>query len=306
MELDIFSHLGQSAVTAEEVAHAIGADARGTRMLLDVLVSLGLVMKQGNAYAAGDEARFLVPSNPEFLSARFEAANEPKVWPQLTEVIRTGEPVERLDTPSVASAVFRKLIHQIHIEHEPRARRLAAILLGDAPQPALRVLDVAAGSGVWGIALARASEAVRVTAHDRPEILPTTKEYVDRCGLTNGFDYLPGDLCSANFGVGIFDIAIVGNIVHWEGEAASCDLFHKLYRAIRPGGRIVVIDMIPDDDRTGPTFALMFALNTLLFTQLGDTYTLHEYEAWLSEAGFNGLETRDIGSHSPVLITYKT
>lgn len=302
-ELGIFSRLPPSGATAYEAAHMVQANARSIRMLLDVLVSMGLLSKLSGAYVATEPAKQLLDSSsPTFLSGRFEAGNDPKIWPRLTEVIRTGKPVEPLNEASRAAAVFEKLIHKIHIEHEPRARRLATALLADGLESVQRVLDIAAGSGVWGIALAQASSELRITVHDRPEILPITREYIQHSNLSQQFDYLPGDLRDCDFGEAQFDIAILGNIVHWEGEAASRELLRKLHRALAPAGRIVIIEMIPNDNRTGPTFALMFALNTLLFTDCGDTYTFREYDDWLRDAGYCGATPYDIGSHSAAII----
>ena len=167
------------------------------------------------------------------------------------------------------------------------------------------MLDVAAGSGVWGIAFAEADAEARVTAQDFPGVLPTTREYVRRHGLEERFDFLAGDLREVDFGEGRYDVAVLGNIVHSEGEDSSRDLFRRLRRALKDGGRIVVIDMLPNDARTGPPYQLIFALNMLVNTERGDTYTLAEYTAWLNDAGFARVETADIGSHSPAVIGHR-
>ena len=136
-------------------------------------------------------------------------------------------------------------------------------------------------------------------------VLPTTREYVRRHGLEERFDYLAGDLKEVDFGEGQYDVALLGNIVHSEGEDSSRDLFRRLRRALKDGGRVVVIDMLPNDARTGPPYQLIFALNMLVNTERGDTYTLAEYTRWLNDAGFPRVETADIGSHSPAVIGHK-
>ncbi|MDQ3918494.1 MAG: methyltransferase domain-containing protein, partial [Acidobacteriota bacterium] len=119
------------------------------------------------------------------------------------------------------------------------------------------------------------------------------------------FDFLAGDLKEVDFGESQYDVALLGNILHSEGEESSRDLLRRLHRALRPGGRVVVIDMLPNDARTGPPYQLIFALNMLVNTERGDTYTLAEYTCWLNEAGFPRVETADIGSHSPAVIGQK-
>ncbi len=108
-----------------------------------------------------------------------------------------------------------------------------------------------------------------------------------------------------DFGENRYDLALLGNIVHSEGEESSRDLFKRLYRALKSGGRVAIIDMIPNNERTGPPFALIFALNMLVNTEKGGTYTLEEYTRWLSDAGFKRVESADIQSHSPLIICYK-
>jgi SAM-dependent methyltransferase len=155
---------------------------------------------------------------------------------------------------------------------------------------------------VWGIAVAERDPEAIVTVNDFPPMLDITREFVARHGLSGRFHYLPGSLREVDFGSSRFDAAILGNIVHSEGERASRDLFARLHRALAPGGRVAIVDMLPNDDRTGPPFPLFFALNMLTHTDEGDTYTLAEYREWLGAAGFSSVETHDIGSHSPVIL----
>jgi ubiquinone/menaquinone biosynthesis C-methylase UbiE len=156
-----------------------------------------------------------------------------------------------------------------------------------------------------GHAIAEADPQARITAQDYPGVLEETKQYIERHGVARQYEFLPGDLKKVDFGVNRFDVALLGNIVHSEGERSTRDLFGRLARALTPGGRIVIIDMIPNDDRTGPAFPLMFALNMLVHTGEGDTFTLAEYRRWLQQAGFAHVETADIGTHSPLVIGRK-
>jgi len=153
--------------------------------------------------------------------------------------------------------------------------------------------------------VAEADPGAHLTFQDFPGVLEHTKQYVKRHGLEKRADYLPGDLKQVDFGEGRYDVALLGNIVHSEGEASSRDLFRRLHRALRPEGQLAVIDILPNEERTGPPWAVVFALNMLVNTSDGDTYTLDEYRGWLTDAGFARVETAEIGSHSPLVVGVK-
>ncbi|HSW49713.1 MAG TPA: methyltransferase, partial [Bryobacteraceae bacterium] len=225
-------------------------------------------------------------------------------WGHLTEAVRTGRPYLPIEQKDVAEDFFPKLIRSLHVVHSEPARR-AAEILREGNGHALRVLDVAAGSGIWGIAIAEACTAAHVTAHDFPAVLDTTREFVARHQLEHRFDFQPGDLKTVDFGEARYDLAILGNIVHSEGERSSRDLMRRMHRALAPDGRLVIIEMVPDDARTGPPFPLIFALNMLVNTETGGTYTLAEFTRWLTDVGFHRVEAHDIGSHSPMIIGHK-
>jgi|ERR1043166_933408 ubiquinone/menaquinone biosynthesis C-methylase UbiE len=303
LRLGVFSHLAAGAGTAAEVARAAEASERGTRMLLDALAGFGLLTKSGDRYELTPHARqYLVRESPDYAGGLAESGGMIEAWTHLDECVRTGRPVHRVETQERAEEFFPLLVRTLHVVNREPARRTAEALGAGRESKGLRVLDVAAGSGVWGIAFAEADREARVTAQDFPGVLPTTREYVRRHGLEERFDFLAGDLKEVDFGEGQYDVALLGNIVHSEGEESSRDLFRRLRRALRPGGRVVIIDMLPNDARTGPPYQLIFALNMLVNTERGDTYTLAEYTRWLQEAGFPRVTTADIGSHSPAVV----
>jgi len=226
-------------------------------------------------------------------------------WGQLAEVVRTGKPRRPVEKQELAEQFFPILVRTLHILNREPSRRMAQVLGGGNSRNGLKIIDIACGSGVWGIAIAEADPEARITAQDFPAVLSVTREFLKRHGVEAQYDFLPGNLREADFGAARYDVAILGNIVHSEGERSSRDLFRRLYKALRPGGQIVIIDTIPNEARTGPPFPVFFALNMLLNTEEGDTYTLAEYTRWLQEAGFTRVETADIASHSPLIIGFK-
>jgi ubiquinone/menaquinone biosynthesis C-methylase UbiE len=306
LSLGVFSHIAAGKTSVEEISREAGASQRGMQMLLDALAGLQLLFKSGDQYELTPlSAEFLVSDRPNYIGEMLRSERIWQAWSNLAEVVRTGEPLQRVEAQDRAEDFFPMLVRGLHVINGQPARRTAEVLGAGTTHRALRVVDVACGSGIWGIAIAEADKEARVTAQDFPGLFETTRHYLKRHNVEERFDFLPGDLKEVDFGEGRYDLALLGNIVHSEGEASSRDLFKRLYRALRSGGRIAIVDMIPNDERTGPPFALFFALNMLVNTQVGGTYTLEEYTRWLNDAGFKRVETADIQSHSPLIIGFK-
>ena len=303
LQLKLFSHMAAGHHTAEAIARAARADQRGIRMELDALVALDLLEKRGGVYGLTPLARrYLVRESPDYFGSMLENDALWDAWTPLASVIRTGRPHRKVDQRKRAEQFFPALVRSLHIMNRGPAHRVAELLGAGKKRHGLQVLDVACGSGVWGIAIAEADSTARVVAQDFPGVLSTTRQYLRRHGVRNQFEFLPGDLRTVDFGRGQFDVALLGNIVHSEGARSSRDLFKRLYKALKPGGYVVIIDMIPNDQRTGPAFPVFFAINMLVNTTSGDTYTLAEYRQWLAAAGFRQVRPVPIGSHSPAII----
>ena len=306
LQLCVFSHLAAGKKTAAEVAHAAEASERGMGMLLDALAACQLLTKQDTRYELSPlAARFLVRGNPDYLGLLLEQDDLWESWGHLTDVVRTGEPLHRVEAQELAEQFFPILVQTLHVLHRDRARSMAEALGIGTRTKGARTMDVACGSGVWGIAVAEADPEARITAQDFPAMLAVTRNYLKRHGVERQFDFLPGDLKTTDFGRAQYDLALLGNILHSEGEESSRSLLRRLHAALRPGGRVVIIEFLPNDDRTGPPFSVFFALNMLLNTERGNTFTLAEYSRWLQDAGFARIETADIGSHSPLVIGYR-
>jgi len=168
----------------------------------------------------------------------------------------------------------------------------------------VRVLDLAAGSGVWGIAMAQGAEKVSVTAVDWPEVIPVTQKTVGRFGLAERFSFIAGDLLEVDFGRD-HTIATLGHILHSEGEERSRKLLKKTYDALAPGGTIAIAEFLVNADRTGPVNGLIFAVNMLVNTDTGNTYSLEEISSWLEEAGFTNVRTLEAPGPSPLVLATK-
>jgi ubiquinone/menaquinone biosynthesis C-methylase UbiE len=305
LQLAVFEQIGDEAKTAEEIAKRTNASSRGIRILLDCLVSFHLLTKSEQRYSLNSiSRRYLRKSSPDYMGHLWEDEGSLPAWDRLNEAIRSGKPARKKGNAVQEAASFLPLAQSLHVVHWESAKR-AARMIGARNDNEMKVLDVACGSGVWGIAIAQTYPQSKITAQDFPEILEITKAYAKQHGVEKQFQYVPGDLRTIDFGESNFDLAILGNIVHSEGERFSRELFRRIHRTLKDTGRMIIVDIIPDEERTGPQSSLLVALAMLMDTEEGDLFTLSEYRNWLVEAGFTQIDTANIRLHSPMIIAHK-
>ncbi|HYM00116.1 MAG TPA: methyltransferase, partial [Blastocatellia bacterium] len=145
----------------------------------------------------------------------------------------------------------------------------------------------------------------RVTVVDYPEVTPITRDFAKNCGVSDRFEYKEGSLRELDFGKKQFDLVILGHIIHSEGEKWGKKLIRKSYDALRPGGFLLIGEMVPNDSRTGPRQPLLFGLNMLMHTTEGDVFTMKQYRDWLKSAGFKGVKTIPAPAPSPLILATK-
>jgi ubiquinone/menaquinone biosynthesis C-methylase UbiE len=307
VELDLFTLMHEGWHTAEQLAQATSCTERGLGMVLNALAGLKLVAKQGKRYADTELARkFLSRKGARYLGGVVMHANKLRAdWAHLTEVVRTGKPVTQLDDDEQAASFFVQFVDSLYNLNADAADAVAAKVL-ESSGKGLHVLDVAAGSAVWSLAFARRDPKTRITVLDLPEVLEKiTKPFVRKHGAEDRVEFLPGSLRRLDFGQAKYDVIVLGHILHSEGEAGSKKLFEKAARALKPEGQLIVAEWIADEQRSDALFPLLFALNMLVHTPEGDTFTLSEYQQWLDEAGFQGVETIDAQAPSPIIVARK-
>jgi SAM-dependent methyltransferase len=304
----VFDVLDAGPKTLKETAAATGASERGLRSIMNILVGLNFLAKtDGQRYALTPESEaFLVSTKPGFQGGMLKHTSGQLIpkWLKLNEVVATGKPSAAVNQEGAGSDFFQKFVVDIFPMSYPSALTLAKHLAFDKSGSEARVLDLAAGSGVWGIALAQSSERVTVTAVDWVDVLPATQKTVGRFGLTDRFTFIPGDLLTADFGHD-FNVATLGHILHSEGEARSRSLLHKTFKALAPGGTIAIAEFLVNDDRTGPVMSLFFSANMLVNTDEGDTYSFEEISGWLAEAGFTNARLLEAPGPSPLILATK-
>jgi 2-polyprenyl-3-methyl-5-hydroxy-6-metoxy-1,4-benzoquinol methylase len=303
----LFDLLDASPRTARELASRTGASLRGLTAILNALVGLEFLARKGERYALTPESEtFLVSTRPAYHGTFFTHATRQLMprWLRLTEAVRTGRPVTAVNQQADGSAFFAEFVESLF----PISYRAAQVLgehvgVPKASAP-VSVLDIGAGSGVWGIALAQQSPFVKVHAVDWPVVLEVTRKVARQHGVSGRLKTSAGDLLEADFGAG-HNLAVVGHILHSEGKERSRQLLRKTFAALAPGGKIAISEFMPNDERTGPPNALIFAVNMLVHTEAGDTFTFAEISDWLQEAGFEQPRLLEAPSPSPLVLATK-
>ena len=301
----VFDVLDTGPKSLSEISQATGASERGLAAIMNVLVGLAFLNKdgQGNYSLAPESEAFLVSTKPEFQGGLIRHTSEhllPK-WLQLNEIVATGKPAGAVNQQTTGTDFFAQFVNDIFPMSYHVAQELARHLNLSGP---VSVLDLAAGSGVWGIALAQSSSQVRVTAVDWPGVIPVTRNTVTRFGLADRFSFVEGDLLQADFGSG-HSVATLGHILHSEGIERSKALLAKTFGALASGGTIAIAEFLVNTERTGPVNGLVFAVNMLVNTDCGDTFSFEEIGGWLREAGFVDARTLNTHGPSPLILATK-
>ena len=304
----VFYTLEAGAKTVEELKKETGASARGLRAIMDALVGLELLKKDRQSrYSLTPESQeFLLSEKPGTLAGFFGSILPVLIsrWLRLTDIVRDGRPAVAVNQETEGTEFFSQLVETIIPMSYAGAQKLAEQLKAAKAKDEMRVIDLAAGSGVWGIALAQKSPRVRVTAVDWAGMIPTTKRITEKFGVRDRFDFIEGDLLEVNLGSG-YDAATLGHILHSEGDQRSRQLLKKAFRALKSGGTIAIAEWLVNDDRTKPLPSLMFSVQMLVNTEKGDTFSFNEIKKWLEDAGFKKVRKLEAPGPSPLILATK-
>ncbi len=280
LELDVFTAVGERG-TAQQVAAKIQAAVRATEMLLNALVSLKLLEKHDGVYTNMPvAARFLVEGSPDSArTAQLHMANMWRRWSKLTDAVRTGTAVEASRDNGWVNSFIAAM------DHTARGRARAVVqaveLNGEK-----RMLDLGGGSGAYSIAFVKAASALHSEIVDLPEVLPIAQEHIRQAGFGDRITTRAGDMLSVPLQPAGYDLVLLSAICHMFSPEENQQLLDRVYAALAPQGRVVISDFILDADKTSPRFGTLFALNMLVGTRAGASYSEPEYEEWLKEAGF--------------------
>ena len=289
LDLDLFTHIAAGHHTAAEIAAACSASARGVRILADYLVIAGFLRKSGERYELTPDTRtFLVRTSPAYLGGTAEFMLAPQVrecYAALTGAVRKGgTAVSAEGTVSHDNSVWVAFARAMGPMMAPPAELLVGLVGGDRSRP-LRVLDVAAGHGLFGIAFARHYPNAHITALDWANVLAVASENARAAGVADRHALLPGSAFEVDWG-GPYDVVLLTNFLHHFDPPTCEKLAAKAFTALAPGGRCVTLEFVPDADRVSPPATAGFALTMLATTAAGDAYTFAEYDRTFATAGF--------------------
>jgi len=266
--LGVLARLDGAPATTAELTDACEISERGARLLLGALAGLGLAEAVG-----GGAWRAALPDLAGL-------AGTAGMWAHLAEALREDRPLLRGDTPEGAAAFYPGAVSHLGAMLSAVAERAAKLL-----PPAGRVLDAGAGAAPWSLAVAARDPACLVTAVDLPAVVPATRRAVRDAGRERQFRFLAGDLYDVDLGRGVYDLAIAGNLCHLFNGDANRRLLGRLYDALAPGGRLAVMDVIPDE-QPRPRWVALYELGLFLRTASGRVHPLAAYLDWLHDAGF--------------------
>jgi SAM-dependent methyltransferase len=291
VDLDLFTAIGQGANTVEALAKRCSASERGVRILCDFLTIAGLLTKGDGRYAlTPDSATFLSKASPAYLGSIAEFLGSPDVmrnFADLTATVRRGTVAPHANTVAGHEqehwVTFARAMTPMMM---PAAMAIADVLSIASAGP-VKVLDIAAGHGVFGIVLAQRNPRAEVVAVDWPGVLAVASENAAKMGVKERHRTLPGDAFQVDYGTG-YDIALLTNFLHHYDVATCTTLLKKVAAALKPGGKAVILEFVPNDDRVSPPMAAGFSLNMLAGTPAGDAYTLAQLRQMAADAGFTG------------------
>ena len=290
IQLDIFSKIAEGANEVSSLAKAIGASERGVRTLCDYMTIFGFLTKENNRYGLPQEsAVFLDRRSTAYMGAmaNFLASEMHRTsFGVLAEAVRKGgSATETGDNTKPRDVFWVEFARSMAGLAVPGAEFIAALIGAPEGKP-MEVLDIAAGHGMYGITIARKNPAARIVALDWPAVLTVAQDNAKKFGIADRYKTRPGSAFETEFGEG-YDYILLTNILH-HFDAAGCEkLMRRVYAALRPDGKAITLEFVPNQDRISPQIPAAFSLVMLANTDAGDSYTFAELDKIFRNSGFS-------------------
>ena len=291
IDLDIFTAIAAGHNTALALAQNRGIAERGARILCDFLVVHEFLRKSGDHYSLTDDsAKFLDRKSPAYMGSCTEfllTDDIRQAFRDLTNAIRQGG-CQHTYAHAPDSPVWVAFARSMAPMMMMASQGLAQIVLGNERRP-FQVLDIAAGHGLFGIAVLRGNAQAQVTAVDWKNVLEVARENASKFGVADRYQAIPGSIFDVEIGTG-YDLILVPNFLHHFDESKNVELLKKLHGALKPGGKVATLEFVPEESRVSPPVPATFALIMLAETPAGDAYTRVELEEMFNRAGFSSHE----------------
>ena len=296
IELDLFTAIAEGKTKASEIAQACEASERGIRILCDYLVIIGFLTKTDNRYGlTPDSAMFLDKHSPAYMGTVIEFILSPHVidnFRDFTSSVKRGGSAPDAASIQPDSIMWVKFARAMAPMMAMPSQLLAPLVDPNANEK-LKILDVAAGHGLYGLAFAKQNPQAEVTAVDWPNVLEVAKENARAAGVLDRYQTKPGSAFDVDYGTG-YDIVLLTNFLH-HFDVPTCEgLLRKVYAALKDGGRAVTLEFVPNPDRVSPPQAASFSIMMLGMTPSGDAYTFGELDQMFRNAGFSRSEMQDL------------
>jgi SAM-dependent methyltransferase len=285
-ELDLFTNIEESGVSAEELSAKLHLNDHACERLLNALVSLNFLTKKGDRFLNTPESfYFLSKKGPHYQGGLMHTNHLWNTWSHLTEVVITGEAAHSQEINVRGEDWLEAFITAMHDRAVKQApQQITSINLSGIKT----LLDVGGGSGAFSMEFIRQNPEIQPTVFDLPNVVPITEKFIEKEGYTGKIKTFKGDYTTDELPAG-FDLVFLSAIIHSYSLETNRDLIHKCYKALNPGGKIVIQDWIMNHDRTQPTAGAIFAINMLVGTESGDCFTEPEVAEMLTSAGFHNI-----------------
>lgn len=305
IDLDLFTAVGEGATTAARLAERCQASERGCRILCDFLTVHGLLTKSGGEWSLGpDAAMFLDRRSPACMGGIANFINSAELtglFGDITGKVRKGESNADEGTVSPNNPIWVEFARSMVPMVSGATQDIADLVGGGTP---LKVLDVAAGHGLFGIEIARRNPKADIVALDWAAVLEVARENAEQAGVAGRHRGLAGSAFEVDFGTG-YDLVLLTNFLHHFDRSTCLGLLKKVRTCLKDGGRAVTLEFVPNEDRVSPPMHATFAFMMLGSTRAGDAYTFRELEGMFAEAGFRSSEMRDL-TRSPQRLIVST
>jgi len=298
IELDVFRAVGQGPGDVASIARHCSASERGIRILCDFLVINGVLSKEDGHYKhTSSSALFLDPQSPACMASVAHFLSRPEVTEplaHLADVVRAGRTtLPGQGTVEPENPVWVEFAEKMAPMMGPMAGPLGAVVLDGCCDSPMRVLDIAAGHGLFGIEIAKQNKQAHVTGLDWAPVLRVALKNAERAGVRDRYDMLPGSAFEVEFG-GPYDAILLTNFLHHFDKPTNVGLLKKVRQSLKPGGRAATLEFMPNEDRVSPPMPAAFALTMLTTTADGDAYTFSDLSAMYADAGFGGVRAHPI------------
>lgn len=298
-ELDLFTCIEEKPSTASGLARDRGLDERATTRMLDCLTVMKFFAKTDDIYRITERGAFLSSNHPETVLPMVLHMNHLwRSWSDLTEIVRRGPGSHQESGLKFSETEWKAFVGAMHVA----ARALSGEIAEDYNVGRYkRLLDVGGASGTYTIAFLRKNPLMKAIIFDLEEVIPMARERVQDEGLSDRVEFVAGDFYEDELPAGC-DLALLSAIIHQNSPEENANLYGKIYRVLNKGGTILVRDHIMNEDRTKPPAGALFAINMLVNTHGGDTYSFREVKEGLEGAGFRNVKLLRRGDRMDCLV----